>query len=304
MIAHDPYKLDFMALRILKTVHALGSFSKAADELGISQSVVSYTIDKLRDVLDDLLFLRQGGGIVPTERCNAAVIGAEAVLESYETLIVPADIEPAKLRCRFTLSCNHYERRWLLPPIARQIQRDAPLVELVVISSGTEGPRQLRNGEADLLLGPMRPDAEGYYRRNLVSERYVCVMARGNRLATQDLTLSEYARARHIGIVYGKGWVSSYLKVLDSLGVEIIPAMTVPDPVGIEALIEGTDLVATVPRRFAQTVSPPLHVTDCPVFVPFEVDLVWTLRTHMSPAHKWFRGLIANALKADFPESP
>lgn len=297
-MSFDPYKLDFAALRILMRVHMLGSFSRAADELEVSQSVVSYTIDKLRDALGDPLFLRRGGGITPTERCNDVVAQAEGILESYARLISPAEIAPQALRHRFTLSCNHYERRWLLPLIARHIRREAPGVELNVIPSGTDGPSQLQSGEADVLLGPMRPDIEGFYRRNLVSEHYVCLMDRNNPLASGALTLPEYAGARHVGIVYGRGWASSYVRALAACGVEIVPAITVPDPVGIEALIEGTDLVATVPRRFSQTVSPMLHVADCPVPGPFEVDMVWTLRTHAAAAHKWFRGAIATAVKA------
>ncbi len=65
----DPFTLDFAALRCFRMVHALGSFSLAAESLGLSQSSVSYTIARLRDVFEDPLFVRQGGGIVPTDRC-------------------------------------------------------------------------------------------------------------------------------------------------------------------------------------------------------------------------------------------
>ena len=63
----DLLNLDFNALRTLRQVFRFGSFSKAADAIGVKQSTVSYTIDRLRKALDDQLFVRQGGRNVPTE---------------------------------------------------------------------------------------------------------------------------------------------------------------------------------------------------------------------------------------------
>jgi DNA-binding transcriptional LysR family regulator len=122
-------------------------------------------------------------------------------------------------------------------------------------------------------------------------------MDRGNRLALRPLDLSDYTNGQHVGTVYGRGWVSSYLQALHAMGIEITPAITVPNPLGVEDLIEGTDLIATVPKRFAQTVSSSLHVASCPVPAPFDVDLIWTLRTHTASAHRWFRNMIAQAVK-------
>ena len=73
MTSVDPYSVDFASLRILKLVHAHQSFSKAADSLGANQSTISYAIARLREVFHDPLFVRQGGGIVATERCNEIV---------------------------------------------------------------------------------------------------------------------------------------------------------------------------------------------------------------------------------------
>ena len=52
----DPYKIDFFALRVLSMVFELKSFSAAADALGVNQSVVSYAVNRMRDVFDDPLF--------------------------------------------------------------------------------------------------------------------------------------------------------------------------------------------------------------------------------------------------------
>ena len=87
MSLHDNLlNLDFNALRTLRQVYRHGSFSKAADTIGVKQSTVSYTIDRLRNALDDQLFVRQGGRNVPTSRCNELIPIVESVLAHAERM--------------------------------------------------------------------------------------------------------------------------------------------------------------------------------------------------------------------------
>jgi DNA-binding transcriptional LysR family regulator len=138
----------------------------------------------------------------------------------------------------------------------------------------------------------MRPDAEGFFRRGLIAEEYVSIMDPANPLAAGPMTLDDYLRARHVGIDYGRGWSSSYVTILRSMGHELRPTITVPSPAGLADLITGTDLIATVPDQFARSLVSGLHVAICPVSAPFEIALVWTSRTHGSPVHRWFRDMI------------
>jgi len=278
-------------------VHLHRSFSEASERLGVSQSVVSYSIDKLRSVLGDPLFIRQGAGSVPTDRCTQALAEAERILDQYDGLIAQGEVDPAQVRHRFTISGNYYERRLILPVVARALRRTAPLAELVVLQAQTGGPKQLASGEADLLIGPMTPDAEGVYCRTLLTEEYVCIMDSANALTRAPLTMDSYSSAHHVAIDYGRGWSSSYLSKLQSLGVELRPSITLPGPAGLEDLIVGTDLIATVPEQFARSLTPALHMVPCPFPAPFEIALVWTTRTHGSCVHQWFRELVVKAVR-------
>ncbi|MDD7972689.1 LysR family transcriptional regulator [Roseinatronobacter alkalisoli] len=298
-IQSDPYKVDFQALRTLKLVYLHRSFSEVANRLGVSQSVVSYTIDKLRTAFKDSLFIRQGAGVAPTARCIQAVAEADRILGLFEGLITPEDVDPARIRHQFTISGNYYERRLILPLVARALRSAAPLAELVALQAQTRGPKQLISGEADVLIGPMLPDAEGFYKRTLLTESYVCIMDPGNALAQRPLTLEDYGTANHVGIDYGRGWSSSYVTKLQSMGFDLRPAITVPSPADIADLIVNTDLIASVPEKAARSMQPALHIAPCPFPAPFEIAMVWTARTHESRLHQWFRNLIAKAVKDD-----
>ncbi|WP_421165267.1 LysR family transcriptional regulator, partial [Aeromonas dhakensis] len=52
--------LTLEAIRVLDAIDRRGSFAAAADELGKVPSALSYTVQKLEDELDAMLFDRSG----------------------------------------------------------------------------------------------------------------------------------------------------------------------------------------------------------------------------------------------------
>ncbi len=65
--------LDMDVLRTLVTAHQLGSFNRAAEQVGRSQSAISQQIHKLEDRLGQALFRKQGRGLALTEAGESAL---------------------------------------------------------------------------------------------------------------------------------------------------------------------------------------------------------------------------------------
>ena len=61
-------RLDLNLLVALEALIEEGSVSKAAERLFITQSAMSKTLGRLRELFDDPLFIRRGSGMVPTPR--------------------------------------------------------------------------------------------------------------------------------------------------------------------------------------------------------------------------------------------
>ncbi|MGR3709385.1 MAG: LysR family transcriptional regulator [Alterinioella nitratireducens] len=301
MAKTDTGRVDFAALNILRLVHDLRSFSEAAAQLGINQSVVSYTIKKLRRAFDDPLFYRQGGSVVATERCATLHEFATRALAEIGEIAEPAEFDPERTSAKVTIACNFYERQIILPPLIRALRRAAPRMRIETIPSISQGHLQLKRSEADLLIGPLKPDTPEFFCRNLLTEHYVCVMDPENPLAAAPLTLDSYIAANHAVVLYAGGWRSGYLKALDDLGLSLNQILNVPSPAGIGGVLKGTDLMTTLPMRVARAECGGLCIRDCPCPSPFEIDLVWTTRTHRSTMHIWLRDLIAREVKAQIP---
>ncbi|MCA0872465.1 LysR family transcriptional regulator [Seohaeicola saemankumensis] len=294
----DPLSVDFAALQTLRMVHSQGSFSRAAETLGVNQSTVSYTIERLRQAFSDPLFVRQGGKVVATDRCLEIVAMASRMLDDFAAMTQPRDFDPSQARSAVTLSCNYYERVILIPGLMRILRAQAPGLSLNLLASSVRGKDQLDRGESDLLIGPVEIDDGNYYTRRLLTERYVCVTAPGNPLAQQDLDVETYLAAPHAVVTYGGSWQSRYLLEIQSLGRRLNTVVELPSPAALPEILRGTDLVSTVPERVARAFGDTVETTACPFPAPFDVDLYWNARVHHSPMFRWLRDQLVTVATA------
>ncbi len=291
----DPFSLDFAALRCLRMVHDHGSFSRAAESLGMGQSSVSYTIARLREVFGDPLFVRQGGGIVATQRCVEIVEQTGRMVDEFEALAAPRAFDPGTAKLSIGLSCNFYERVTILPELIQVLRSKAPGIRLNIIPSQVRGREQLMRGESDMLIGPIRIEEVGYYRRTLFSDDYVCIMDRSNALAKAPLGLKDYVAAPQVVVNYGGNFRSRFLVELERMGRALNTVIVLPSPANLPDILMKTDMIATVPRRTAAVFASDVAVVECPIKAEIAIDLQWTPRTHVSAAHVWLRKQIAVA---------
>lgn len=64
----DIYRRDLNLLVALRVLIEESSVSKAATRLNLSQSAMSRVLGRLRDLLGDPLFTRQGQHLIPTQK--------------------------------------------------------------------------------------------------------------------------------------------------------------------------------------------------------------------------------------------
>ncbi len=293
----DPLSIDFAALNTLHNVSRFQSFTRAAEALGVNQSAVSYTIEKLRTVFNDPLFVREGHQQVPTVHCKEILDNTHRLLAEFLQLTEPKEFDPKIAKSQFVIACNYYERVVILPNILRALRQRAPGLEIEIINADDAGHERLLDARADLLLGPFQQSRPAFHRRKLFDEQYACVMDKSHPNAKPDLTIKEYAALDHVRIMYGGAWQSSYIAEVEAMGLALNFALRVPSPAGIQELIAGTTITATIPARLANKIGSDLHICQCPIPSPFDIYLVWTARTDKSALHKWVRDLVAQTVK-------
>lgn len=295
-----PKELTLTAMQTFRQVYEHGSFTAAANKLQVNQSAVSYTIDKLRQCLEDPLFYRQAGKVVPTLRSEAMYPQIVALLEQTEALIQAPSFEPATTSATITIACNYYERQTILPSLSKLLNQQAPGLRLNVINALNQGEQLLQSNQADMLLGPVLPDSFDCYSQTLMQESYVCLVDQHHAEQLQgQLNLEQYLTCQHITINYGNQWRSLYLQELDRQQMALTEIMQVPSPAGIGQLVVDTMRITTIPERLAQAElsNGKLRQLDCPVPAPFSIYSVWTSRTNKDPMHQWFRQVLGSTVK-------
>lgn len=292
----DIGSLDLRSLEILLVVYREKSFTSAAERLGISQSVVSYGIDKLRKVIGDPLFVREAGQTLPTEKCDALVALSDGMILRIEDLRSTTAFVPAHAAEKLVIACNYYERLLMIPSIVAAFRQQAPQMQIEIIDASGNGHEKLLNRDADILIGPFRRNDVGFHTRDLMTDNYACLINPEHPAAKTDLTLADYLKLEHIVVTYGGKWKSLYLTELEQMGNPIVPALKVPSPAGIEELVTGSQLVATLPEGLARKISGHLKVVQCPVQTRLPIRLVWTARRHHSPMMQWVRQMMAEAI--------
>ncbi|MGJ8546025.1 MAG: LysR family transcriptional regulator [Sulfitobacter sp.] len=290
----DVLKTDFHGLQVIITAHRLGSLTKAAVHLGLSQSTLSYTLDRMRLVFSDPLFVRQGRGIVPTQRCDELIPELEQLLRSFKALTQPQEFDPATTTAKIVISCNYYERAVLIPTILSRIRAEAPSLRVKIITSDTHGHEQLLTAECDVLLSPLKTELSGLMTRSLFHDRYVCILRQDDPRAA-DFSMDDYRNGEHLTVNYDQGWRPLYLEKLEKLGVSLDRSIEVPSLGSAPSLMKTGHLIMTVPSRLAQEFGPSCTAVSAPFDVTFELRLFWAARSHETPINRWLRSHIIAA---------
>lgn len=136
-------------LRAMLAVEAtarLGSFSKAADELNVTQSAVSHLVGQAEEFLDTRLFERQSRPVVLTaegRRYVAALVSGLNVIRAEGEML-----QRTRAANTITVSCNlAYANFWLLPRL-KQFHEIHPGITLNMVTA-YQGLPEL-SGEIDL----------------------------------------------------------------------------------------------------------------------------------------------------------
>lgn len=146
--------LEIRHLRYFLAVAEAGSFSRAADRLGISQPSVSQQMRDLEAALRVSLFQRRGKRILLTQRGLIFQEHARAVLRQLENFLQEVSSEPGNLRGTLHLGVVPVLNVPLVPELMGMFAADQPGINLIVDEiSSTEIETALEEGRMDVGLG-------------------------------------------------------------------------------------------------------------------------------------------------------
>ena len=271
-------RADLNLLVLFEAVFEERHVGRAAARMHISASAVSHGLGRLRRLMQDPLFLRHPKGVVPTDRARQLAGPVADVLERARQVMAQSEVfDAAKSTRRFLIGAPDAVSAVLLPPLLARVRREAPGIDLGIVSTVGRFEETLPELDAkklDVALLPLPKVPARFVTRFLFDEDFVLVARQGHPLA-KKVTMASYAAAPHLLVSVSGDALGMVDQLLAKRKLTRRVALTVSNFMQALALLEESDLVAALPRHFVAkhapsykvtSFEPPLELMSSPVF--------------------------------------
>ncbi|NUT83001.1 LysR family transcriptional regulator [Pseudomonas sp. NA13] len=285
-------------LNLLVTLDVLlseGSVARAARRLRLSPSAMSRALARLRETTGDPLLVRAGRGLVPTPRALELREQVSHLVQQAQAVLRPVMTpDLGRLSRTFTLRTREgFVENFAIDLITR-IHEQAPGVRLRFVEKTDRDSTALREGSADLETAVVDKDTSPELRTQaLFNDRLIGVVRAGHPLSQAGVSAVGYAAGGHVGVSMrglDHGLIDQALAALN-LSREIVT--TVPGFSSALGLARASDLIASVPERYTESLRVGLHSFALPFAVPgFTIAMLWHPRMDADPVHRWLRGCL------------
>ncbi|HEX7437992.1 MAG TPA: LysR family transcriptional regulator [Caldimonas sp.] len=288
---------DLNLLVVFSQLYQDRKVSLAAQNLGLSQPTVSAALARLRTMMNDELFVRTARGMQPTPLAEriAAPLG-RSLADIRHTLATQASFDASTATRQFSLAMTDIGEFHFLPRLVAALEAAAPQLSISTVRGTAVNLKfEMEAGRIDLALGFLPDLVNGFHRRVLFTQRYVCLYRCGHPMAERPTDLAIYAACQHAVVVSAGTGHGHAEQVVERCGLNRFVRLRVPHYVALADVLEATDLVATVPEAFALRsvkhfdLAYSAHPIELP---PIEIALYWHTKYQRDRANRWMRNLI------------
>lgn len=279
-----------------------GSVTGAARRVGLSTPAMSHALARVRERLGDPILVRSGRGMLLTPRALALKPQVHhAVTEARRALAPERPFVPGELATTFVVHATDYVLTILGAAVDRILRAEAPRVGVRFVPNTPDDPAALRDHGSDLAVGIYGDLPAEMRTRQLLTDRFVCVVRRQHPAAAQRMSLERFVRLDHVQVA-PRGKPGGYIDdVLRERGRTRNVARAVPYFLTALQLVAETDYVLTVSERIARKYEGALGLAllDPPVRLrPYALSLVWHPRLEADPGHRFLREVFVRAARA------
>ena len=280
--------LDGNLLRLLLHLTEEESITKAAENLGVTQSAVSHMLNRLRAIVGDPVVVKSGRGVVATAHAKALAVKAHDLLDQLREFSHSGEFDPAELGNQITIAANDLQRDLLLPALLKRLKKEAPALTLRVIPSDIPTLEMFRTNQCYLAISPRPPDGMEIIQKRLLKDRYLVFFDGSVRDA--PVSLNDYCAAEHVTVSYTSTQHLEIDRYLQEKGLARRFGVEVSSFAGIPAFIHGSDRITTLPSLLRHDLLRDLDHCELPVpSPPLPIYMVWHARYQHDPAHMWLR---------------
>lgn len=292
-------------LNLLPTLEALldtRSVTEAARRLHVSQSAVSHSLSRLREMLGDPLLVPSGRSFVLTPRAAELASSLTGALDGLERALTPARaFDPSTTVRTFRIATLDYFELVMIGDLLSYMTTHAPRAQVSIERVSPALMPALIAGDIDLaLVGetsiPRHPSLE---RRPLYEEPFSVMLRKGHPAAKQGrLSLHDYLAYPHVVVTVEGRLDGAVDRALERHKARRTVVLRLPHFATAPLAVAGSDAICTIARRVAVRASElyPIVVKKPPLALPSPtICAVWSKRSEEDAAATWFRHLFLEA---------
>lgn len=298
---NTPRQLRNLDLNLLVALDLLldeRNVSRAADRLGVAQPSASAALARLRRHFNDPILRRNGNRYELTPlAATLRPLTATAIETVRRVFDAAPTFEPATADRVFTIVVSDYAALRVGEPLARELHRRAPGVQLR-LEQNTPSVVDSADDTLRTVDGIVIPYGfiSGASAIDFPTDDWVCICSADNPDIGDELTLDDLQRCPWVVTFHGPTAFTPALRQLQTLGVEPRIEVVMESFLAVPFLVSGTRRVALLQRSVARRLQPfaDLRVLPCPGDVAPLRDAFWWHPIHAAdPAHAWLREVIA-----------
>jgi DNA-binding transcriptional LysR family regulator len=188
------YPITLDALEVLDAIGRKGSFAAAANELFRVPSAISYTVQKLEQDLDVVLFRKEGRKAVLTPSGKVLLEQGREILEATERLAIATKKTHSGWEPVFNIAVDSILNFSFIYPLIARFYEVQPTIEINIYEEVLGGAQEaITSNRADLVIGTgaeSTPSRDIKY-QNIQQIEWVFAVAPGHELTKASLPLSQ-----------------------------------------------------------------------------------------------------------------
>jgi DNA-binding transcriptional LysR family regulator len=291
-------RIDLNLFGVFDAIYTAGSLTKAADVLCITQPAVSNSLARLREMLNDPLFVRTGHSMTPTPVAQNIIGPAREALGLLRKSVQDSHtFEPSTAHKAFNFASRDLLEVSIMPRLMALLQNRAPNITLTNYEiARTNVVSSMASGSLDFFADASTFTDPHLLKQKIASDRFVVLARKNHPLLKNGLDLDTFLKLGHINVSHRKKGAGPIDIELDKIGKKRKEVMRGQHFLTVPSAIVKTDLIACLPYHLAKHYD--LAIYEMPFEIPpVEYYLYWHVSADHDLAHIWLREQIMEVAK-------
>jgi len=282
--------IDLNLFLVFDSIYTNRSLTKAAQVLCITQPAVSNALKRLRNALNDPLFIRTPEGMTPTPFAKNTITDVRQALQLLTVSVQEGEnFDPFQSKRQINCSMHDLSELLFLPKIIQQLQYNAPNIKVNSYYIPREDvAKELAAGTLDFAIDVPFITNKNLIHQPLSYDTYVVALCKDHPVISNTLTFEQYLSHKHLHVSNRRMGIGSIDIALNNLGHQRTIGLKVKHYTVASQFIEKSNLLWTIPKSLADKLN--LNCLPLPFEVPpLESHLFWHENSDKDKANLWLR---------------